>query len=86
MQTLTKRKKQINEIIGDKKSYNPKEAISKIKEITSKVKTKFDQTVELAVRLGVDPKQSDQQVRSSVALPGGTGKKIKIAVITKVKE
>lgn len=83
MQTLTKRKKQINELQGDKKSYTPKEAISKIKDITSKVKTKFDQTVDLAIRLGVDPKQSDQQVRGAIALPGGTGKKIKIVVITK---
>ena len=81
--TLTKRKKQINEILGDKKTYNPKEAILKIKEIANKAKTKFDETIDLAVRLGVDPKQSDQQVRASVSLPGGTGKKIKIAVIAK---
>lgn len=89
MQTLTKRKKQIAELLGDKKSYTPKEAIAKIKEVTNKIKTKFDQTIELAIRLGVDPKQSDQQVRASAVLPGGTGKKIKIAVIArgeKVKE
>ena len=83
MQTLTKRKKHMNELLGDKKTYTPKEAILKIKEISTKLKAKFDQTIELAVRLGVDPKQSDQQVRNSVSLPGGTGKKIKIAVITK---
>ena len=83
MQILTKKKKQINELLGDKKPYPPKEAIVKIKEVSSKVKRKFDETVELAVRLGIDAKQSDQQVRSSVSLPGGTGKKIKIAVIAK---
>ena len=83
MQTLTKKQKQIKELVGEKKSYTPKEAITKLKEVIEKSKTKFDQTVELAVRLGVDPKQSDQQVRGSVSLPGGTGKKIKIAVITK---
>src|SRR3989338_4669695 len=83
MATITKRRKQITELLGDKKLYKPKEAISKIKEIAGKVKIKFDQTVDLAVRLGVDPKQSDQQVRSSVPLPGGTGKKVKIAVIAK---
>ena len=83
MQVITKRKKQINEVVGDKKTYTPKEAISKIKEVASKVKTKFDQTVDVAIRLSVDPKQSDQQVRGSVSLPGGTGKKIKIAVIAK---
>lgn len=81
--TLTKKQKQVKGILGEKKSYTPNEAISKIKEIGSKAKRKFDETVELAVRLGVDPKQSDQQVRSSVALPGGTGKKVKIAVIAK---
>ena len=83
MQTLTKRKKKINELIGDKKVFTPKEAILKIKEISEKAKTKFDQTVELAVKLGVDAKQSDQQVRNSVSLPGGTGKSVKIAVIAK---
>lgn len=83
MQTLTKKQKNIKEFLDEKKVYSPKEAISTIKEITNKVKTKFDQTVDLAVRLGVDPKQSDQQVRGSVSLPGGTGKKIKIAVIAK---
>lgn len=82
-QVLTKRKKQVKEILGDKKSYLPSEAIAKLKEISEKVKTKFDQTVDVAIRLGVDPKQSDQQVRSSVSLPGGTGKSIKIAVITR---
>ena len=89
MRTLTKRRKKINEILGTKKLYTPKEAVSKLKEVSEKVKTKFDQTIELAIRLGVDPKQSDQQVRSSVNLPGGTGKKVKIAVIArgeKVKE
>lgn len=85
----TKRRKKIAEILGDKKSYKPKEAVLKLLEVSEKVKTKFDQTVDLAVRLGVDPKQSDQQVRSSVSLPGGTGKKVRIAVIArgeKVKE
>src|SRR3989338_10755163 len=82
-QVLTKRKKQVKEILGDKKSYLPSEAITKLKEVSEKVKIKFDQTVDIAVRLGVDPKQSDQQVRSSVSLPGGTGKKVKIAVIAK---
>ena len=83
MQVLTKKKKQVNELLGEKKLYTPKEAIVKIKEVATKVKRKFDETVELAVRLGIDAKQSDQQVRSSVALPGGTGKKVKIAVIAK---
>ena len=83
MQTLTKRKKKIKELLGDKKPYTPKDAIAKIKEVNEKVKTKFGQTIELSIKLGVDPKQSDQQVRGSVALPGGTGKEIKIVVVTR---
>lgn len=82
-QVLTKRKKQIKEIIGDKKLFTPQEAVKTLKELSEKIKTKFDQAVELSVRLGIDPKQSDQQVRSAVALPGGTGKSLKIAVITR---
>lgn len=89
MKTLTKRQKKVKELVGDKKLYSPKDAIKKLKEVSSSLKLKFDETLELAVRLGIDPKQSDQQVRSSVSLPGGTGKEIKICVIArgeKVKE
>ena len=46
-------------------------------------RTKFDETVDLAVRLGVDPKQADQMVRGTVVLPHGTGKKVKILVFAK---
>jgi large subunit ribosomal protein L1 len=83
MPTLTKRQKKVNEILGGKKTYKPKEAVSLIKQVSEKVKTKFDQTIDLAINLGIDPKQSDQQVRGSVVMPGGTGKKVKIAVIAK---
>lgn len=79
--TLSKRQKKYAEIIGDQKVFEPKEAISKLKQASTEVKTKFDQTLEISIKLGIDPKQSDQQVRSSVALPGGTGKEVKIAVI-----
>lgn len=81
--TLTKKQKQIQEIVGERKTYLPKDAIAKLKEISEKVPVKFNQTLEVSVRLGIDPKQSDQQVRSSAALPGGSGKKVRIAVITK---
>jgi large subunit ribosomal protein L1 len=46
-------------------------------------KAKFDETVELHVKLGVDPKQADQQVRGVIVLPNGTGKTVKILVIAK---
>lgn len=51
--------------------------------VLSSAKAKFDETVELHVRLGVDPKQADQQVRGVIVLPNGTGKQVKVLVIAK---
>jgi large subunit ribosomal protein L1 len=62
------------------KLYNLKEAIELVKRAAF---AKFDETVELAVRLGVDPKQSDQMVRGSVLLPHGTGKQVRVLVFAK---
>src|SRR5256885_8951650 len=62
------------------KSYSLKEAIELVKRAAF---AKFDETVELAVRLGVDPKQSDQMVRGSVLLPHGTGKQVRVLVFAK---
>ena len=59
--------------------YAPLEAISLIKENAN---AKFDETIEAHIRLGIDPKYTDQQLRTTVALPHGTGQSIKIAVIT----
>ncbi len=60
--------------------YTPLEAM----ELTVKTsKAKFDETIELAVRLGVDPKHADQQVRGAVVLPHGTGKTVKVLVFAK---
>ncbi len=53
------------------------EAVRKLKEFAN---TRFDQTVELAVRLGIDPRQADQRVRGSVVLPHGTGRAVRVAV------
>jgi large subunit ribosomal protein L1 len=52
-----------------------------LKELKGLPKPKFDETIELAFKLGVDPKQTDQSVRGAVALPKGTGKKMRVAVI-----
>ena len=59
--------------------YAPLEALSIIKENAN---AKFDETIEADIRLGIDPKYTDQQLRTTVALPHGTGQSIKIAVIT----
>ena len=66
--------------------FEPREAIARLKSVP---KAKFDETVDIAVRLGVDPRHADQIVRGTVVLPHGTGKKVRVLVITqgeKVKE
>ena len=62
------------------KAYEPNEAMDAV---LASAKAKFDETVELHVRLGVDPRQADQQVRGTVVLPNGTGKSVKVLVIAK---
>ncbi len=62
------------------KRYGLAEAIDLVIETA---KAKFDETVEIAVRLGVDPRQADQNVRGTVALPNGTGKSVRVAVFAK---
>ena len=61
------------------RTYEPLEALGIIKENAN---AKFDETIEAHIRLGIDPKYTDQQLRTTVALPNGTGQSIKIAVIT----
>lgn len=62
------------------KEYSLEEAISLVKKSTF---VKFDETLEVAINLGVDPRHSDQMVRGMVSLPAGTGKDVKVAVICK---
>jgi len=62
---------------------NPYSLMDAIKMVKENAFTKFDETVEVSVRLGVDPKQSDQMVRGTVVLPFGTGKKVRVLVLTK---
>ncbi len=64
----------------DKDVYSFDEAIEKVKDLKS---AKFDETVELALKLGVDPRHADQMIRGSVVLPHGTGKDVKVAVFAK---
>ena len=67
-------------LIDRTKQYDPKEAIELVKQTA---KAKFDETLEVSVRLGVDPRQADQQVRGAVVLPHGTGKKVRVLVFAK---
>jgi len=67
-------------MVDKNKVYHIKEAVSILKKFP---KAKFDETVEMAFRLGVDPRHSDQAVRSTVVLPHGIGKKVRVLVIAK---
>ena len=78
MKKLSKRMATLSTKIEDR-IYAPLEALSLIKENAN---AKFDETIEAHIRLGIDPKYTDQQLRTTVALPHGTGQSIKIAVIT----
>jgi large subunit ribosomal protein L1 len=84
MAKLTKKQKESRAKIEKDKLYSLEEASTLIKEITN---TKFDASVDLAVRLGVDPRKANQMVRGVVTLPHGTGKDVKVlALVTPDKE
>jgi len=67
-------------LIEEGKLYDPSEALELVKKTTT---AKFDETVEVAVKLGVDPRHADQQIRGAVSLPAGTGRTVKVAVFAK---
>ena len=67
-------------LIDRAKLYDPEEAVALVKQTA---KAKFDETVEISVRLGVDPRHADQQVRGAVVLPNGTGKTVRVLVFAK---
>ena len=84
MARLTKNQKVTVEKVDRTKLYSLKEASQLVKEITT---VKFDASIDLAVRLGVDPKKANQMVRGVVTLPHGTGKDVKVlALVTPDKE
>ena len=80
MAKLTKRNKAFAEKLDSEKLYGFDEALQTLKELSAK---KFDETVEIAMNLGVDPRHADQMVRGMVSLPAGTGKDMKVAVFAK---
>jgi large subunit ribosomal protein L1 len=77
---ISKRKQALLEKIDKEKNYSIEEAVKTVKELKS---AKFDETVEVALNLNVDPRHADQMIRSSVVLPHGTGKKVTVAVFAK---
>lgn len=79
MAKLTKRSKAINEKIDKNKVYPIEEALSLLKSLSA---VKFNESVDISVNLGVDPKKSDQVVRGATVLPNGTGKEVRVAVFT----
>ncbi|MBS4407764.1 50S ribosomal protein L1, partial [Campylobacter vulpis] len=80
MAKITKRLQELTKKIDSKKDYVLNEAVDVVKTLAS---AKFDETVEIALKLNVDPRHADQMVRGSVVLPAGTGKKVRVAVIAK---
>ena len=77
MARLSKRMKAIREKLEPGKAYAVDEALNLLKQSS---KLKFTESVDVAIRLGVDPRKSDQNVRGSTVLPNGTGKKVRVAV------
>lgn len=75
-----KRLKKAYETVDTNKVYTLDEAVAAVK---AGATAKFDETIDIAVRLGVDPRQSDQMVRGAVSLPAGTGKTLRVAVFAK---
>ena len=84
MARLSKKQKESISKIDPKKNYTLKEASVLVKEIST---TNFDASIDLAIRLGVDPKKANQMVRGVVTLPNGTGKQVRVlALVTPDKE
>lgn len=75
---ITKKRKLANAKVDSNKAYSLKEASTLVKEINT---TKFDSSVDLHIKLGVDPKKADQAIRGTVSLPHGTGKTKKVLVL-----
>lgn len=79
MAKLSKRQKLIREKVDPTRQYGFEEAVTLLKELS---KVKFEETVDVAVNLGIDPRKSDQSVRGATTLPNGTGKSVRVAVFT----
>lgn len=79
MAKLSKRQRALQEKFDKNKLYTVDEALNLVKETAT---AKFDESIDVAIQLGIDPRKSDQLVRGSVVLPAGTGKTMRVAVFT----
>lgn len=79
MPKISKRQQAIQKLLTPGKSYNPQDAFDLLKKMPA---AKFTEAVDVSINLGVDPRKSDQAVRGAILLPKGTGKTVRIAVIT----
>lgn len=76
----SKRMKQVDQLVDRNQTYKLEEAVDLLKKCPP---VKFDQSINLALKIGIDPKKSDQQVRGTVSLPHGTGQRVTVVVIAK---
>ncbi len=80
MSVRGKRYQELLKLVDREKAYTPREAIELVKQTAT---AKFDESVDVAMKLGVDPRHADQQVRGTVVLPNGTGKEVRVVVFAK---
>ena len=83
MSKITKKQKKLQELLADfQQPASGREALVKLQEVSKEV-AKFNETVECHMRLGIEVKHADQQIRSTVVLPAGLGKEVRVCVIAK---
>src|SRR5574344_1670350 len=83
MSKITKKQKKLQELLADfQQPVSGREALTKLQEVSKEV-AKFNETVECHMRLGIEVKHADQQIRSTVVLPAGLGKEVRVCVIAK---
>lgn len=83
MKKKSKRMKRASELIQSDRLYSLEDGIGLLKEYSTSCAAKFDETVDVVFKLGVDPRQSDQMVRGAVVMPSGMGREVKVAVFIK---
>ncbi len=83
MAKLSKRLKKLSGLVDQNKAYSLEDALNIIGQYSTEGKAKFNETVDVVFKLGVDPRQSDQMVRGVVAMPNGLGKQVRVAVFVK---